>query len=153
MAFNYKVAGDKIVYIPKWNDERGKYQRGEIDDPIKVHIRLITMAESEEWGKKVLSLQVPTGVSVDGLPAMSDNSVEIGKQQFFSSIPKIEGLKFNDVDITNGKELWGTPLKELIAEIGLAAREFNILSAGDVTNLKRASSGFSVATTGTAQPA
>ncbi len=148
MAFNYKSADNKIVYVPKCYGQRAKFERGEDPDPVRVHIRLITMSESEEWGKRVMSIKQPVGVDDEGTPVVDTNAVEIGKLQFFSAVTKIENLAYNDQPILTGKELWGSPYKDLVAEVGLAVRDFNVLMAGDAQNLKLLRAGFLEATTG-----
>ena len=154
MAFNYKTTADnKILYIPKCYGQRGAYQRGDDPNPVTIHIRLITMSESEEWGKRVMAIKQPAGVDEEGSPVVDTNAVEIGKLQFFSAVNKIENLSFNDQPIMTGKELWGSPYKDLVTEVGLAIRDFNVLMAGDIQNLKLQPNGFSEQTIGTAKPA
>ena len=60
--FDYTAADGKIAYIPKCYGQRAKYLRGDDTKPVTIHIRLITMSESEEWGKRVVNIKQPTGV-------------------------------------------------------------------------------------------
>ena len=142
MAFDYAVSANAVDYIPKWMDQRAKYKTGEDLNPVIIRIKLITMADSEEWSKRMFALQQPSGVDADG-SEQQEQTLEMGKQQIISAIESIQNLSFNGNPIVSGLELWGTPYKDLVLEVAEAVRDFNILTKGDVKNLKRPSDGSS----------
>lgn len=146
MPFDYDVPGDSIDFVPKWMNMRSNYRLGVEKEPVIITIRLTTMADSEEWSKRMFALQRPAGVDEEG-NSQDEQALEIGKQQLISGILKIQNLKFRGVSITDGMELWGTPYKELILEVGRAIRDFNVLMEGDIKNLKRPADGSSEETT------
>jgi len=149
MAYDYAVAGDTVNYVPQWENQRSNYKIGIDPNPVTFILRCVTMQDSEEWTKRAFALRTPAGVGADGEANDDETNLELSKQQVIAGIETISNLKYNGVEIVNGNELWGTPYKDLILEVGRAIIQWSVLTAGDIQNLKPVSAGSSEVTTST----
>ena len=152
MAYDFKVAGTTIDYVPKWEQQRANFKLGIDSEPVTFTLKCVTMKDSEEWSKRAFQLSTPSGVSEEG-PSEDETNLELSKQQIISGIEEIKNLKYDGVEIVSGAELWGTPFKDLILEVGRAITQWSILTAGDIRNLRPESAGSSEETSTSAQTA
>ena len=43
MPYDYKTDGATVDYIPKWEQQRSRYELGEETEPVTVTLKLVTM--------------------------------------------------------------------------------------------------------------
>lgn len=141
MAYNYDTEGETIDFVPNWENQRSNYKMRLDENPVRFKLRCVTMKDSEEWSKRAFALRTPRGVSEDEAPNEDEMNLELSKQQIVAGIEDVANLQFNGNDINNGDELWGTPYKDLIIEVGRAIAQWSILTAGDIRNLRPGSDG------------
>jgi len=151
--YDYKVAGEFVEYVPSWENQRSNLKLDNTYEPVMFKLQLVTMKDSEEWSRRAFALRTPQGVGIDGETNEDEANLELSKQQIIAGISEIKNLKFNGNDIFSGEELWGTPYKDLILEVGRAIAQWSVLTAGDIQNLRLGHNGSSEEITTTAPTA
>jgi len=129
-----------MTYVPAWMGNRDE------EDPITVDLRPMTMKESERYAGMIVTTQRP------GFRGQTqDNAVAVAKKQFMTCCQNIRGLSVNGQTITEPKELWETPLTDLVNELTTAINSVSVLQEGDVKNFVSPSAGSKKASAGTAK--
>ena len=120
-----------IKYIPKYNNERKRYEKGENEAPLTFHIQVMGAVPFRSFAAKLAK-----AAEKDGEGDLNDQVVALYREVICGHVKKIENLTVDGQPIEDGASFYDHPAMphDLVLEIERAIVDVNTVSEEEAKN-------------------